>query len=121
MKTRTRRMAAATGAAAFAGAALVVLATPAADAVPTDENFDFTGAPEDFVVPEGVCEVTIDAFGAGGGEGDLGAVGGLGARATATIAVTPGETLVVRVGGQGGNGVEDEEKAAPEADDQAAP
>src|SRR5262245_46565377 len=108
MKTRPPRILAATGAATLAGAALVVRATPAADAAPTDQNFDYTGAPEDFVVPDGVCEVTIDAFGAGGGEGDgdagkgepSPAPGGLGARATATIEVTPGETLIVRVGGQ---------------------
>ena len=68
------------------------------------QPFEFSGEPEDFVVPAGICSVTVDAFGAAGGDylgREIPTVGGLGGRATATIPVTPGETLIVRVGGRG--------------------
>jgi hypothetical protein len=55
-------------------------------------------------VPDGVTEATFDAFGAQGGSANS-QPGGLGGEATATIAVTPGETLQVNVGGQGGSPV----------------
>src|SRR5688572_19273605 len=83
------------------GIAALAVASPSADAAPVTETFAFTGAAEDFVVPAGVCEVAIEATGASGGEGALGDVGGLGGTAATTIEVTPGETLIVRVGGQG--------------------
>jgi hypothetical protein len=82
-----------------------LLASPAS-AAPETETFEFTGAAQAFTVPANVCRVTADAHGAAGGswpaseEGDT-VPGGLGARATATIAVTPGETLHVYVGGRG--------------------
>ncbi len=87
------------------GAALVLTISPA-DAAPQTETFEFSGAPEDFVVPEGVCSLTVDAFGAEGGVGSNGNVAGLGGHATATLEVTPGETLVVTVGEQGGDAQE---------------
>src|SRR5688500_18885548 len=65
------------------------------------ETFDFTGAPESFTVPECVSQITVDAFGAEGG-GFIGTA--FGGRATATIDVTPGETLEINVGGRGGDG-----------------
>ena len=68
------------------------------------QPFEFSGEPEDYVVPAGVCSVTVDAFGAEGGDylgQETPTVGGLGGRVTATIPVTPGETLIVRVGGRG--------------------
>jgi hypothetical protein len=55
-----------------------------------------------FVVPAGVTEVSVDAFGAKGGRTG---VSGNGAEALAnTVAVTPKETLTVLVGGRGGDG-----------------
>ena len=57
-----------------------------------------------YVVPDGVCQVQIYAVGAKGGDGSsTNGAGALGGSATATIAVTPGETLSVFVGGKGGN------------------
>src|SRR5262245_29496595 len=66
------------------------------------EVFDDVGS-AGFVVPADVCEITVDAIGAEGGgvTGD----GGLGGEAVATVPVTPGESLQVRVGGRGGNPV----------------
>lgn len=53
-----------------------------------------------WVVPSGVTSVTAKLWGAGGGAGDDG-VGGAGAFATGTMAVTPGETLTIVVPGGG--------------------
>lgn len=62
-----------------------------------------------YVVPQGVTSLTVKAWGAGGGggaggSGVAGAAGGAGGYASATISVTPGETLSLRVGGGGGGG-----------------
>jgi hypothetical protein len=83
----------------------------------TDPNvspvtFDVCGT-KSWVVPARVTSATFDIFGAAGGVGtpDLGTTGssdgGLGGHSTATIAVTPGETLTIVVGcaGQGAVGV----------------
>jgi hypothetical protein len=69
-------------------------------------TFNYTGSPETFTVPAGVVSVTILATGAQGGLGfeANGGVGGLGGRTTATVPVTPGASLTVRVGGVGPNG-----------------
>lgn len=61
-------------------------------------TFNCTGAQQTWVVPFGVNSVTIDATGARGGNS-----GGLGAKATGTYSVTPGEALYIYVGGQGGS------------------
>lgn len=68
------------------------------------ESFGFTGHTQIFPVPAGVTEVEVVACGAQGGRaGDFdGAGGGLGGRATSTIAVTEGEVLTVVVGEAGG-------------------
>jgi hypothetical protein len=65
---------------------------------PFTQTFNFTGAPQTFVVPVGVTSLTVDVFGAQGGSN-----GGGGGRVQATIAVIPGETLAIYVGGQGAN------------------
>jgi hypothetical protein len=70
------------------------------------QSFAYTGAQQSFVVPPGVTQVTIVANGAQGGSGGapFGGIPGAGQAAgsiTATIAVTPGETLPVFVGGVG--------------------
>jgi hypothetical protein len=57
------------------------------------------GSAQPFVVPAGVTQVTIEAWGAEGGGADGVANGGLGGYATGTVAVQPGDTLNVRVGG----------------------
>ncbi|MFZ4656017.1 MAG: InlB B-repeat-containing protein, partial [Caldilineaceae bacterium] len=82
-------------------------ATPTATATststpvtPGSQTFNFTGAAQQFTVPAGVTSVTIQADGAQGN--DFAAGGGEGGTVQATISVTPGETLYVYVGGQGG-------------------
>lgn len=71
--------------------------------------FEYTGAVQTFVVPSGVNSVVIDAYGAQGASssnpvnsGVQVRAGGNGGRATGRLAVTPGETLYVYVGGQNG-------------------
>ena len=62
-------------------------------------TFNYTGAQQSFVVPAGVTSVNIAAQGAAGWVGVN--PGGLGGSASGTLAVTPGETLYIYVGGQG--------------------
>ena len=54
-----------------------------------------------FVVPPGVMSVQVTLVGGHGGAGNQGQAGGVAATATATIAVTPGETLYAEVAGNG--------------------
>jgi hypothetical protein len=73
-------------------------------------TFGFTGAAQTFDVPAGVSSISVDARGAEGGAGGFGSfhtAGGGGARVQGTLALIPGSTLQVNVGGQGpGNGAE---------------
>lgn len=71
------------------------VASAGAAAAQTTVTFSATGASQSFVVPAGITSVQIDAAGAQGYNG------GLGGRATGTLAVVPGETLQINVGGQG--------------------
>jgi hypothetical protein len=92
-----------------AGLLVLALAVAAAFAAPASAStsasavFAFTGASQQWVVPAGVTSVTVDAFGAQGGASGSGtspaALGGDGAHASGTLPVTPGETLLVMVGG----------------------
>src|SRR4029077_6179623 len=78
---------------------------PIAGASPTMVDFAYTGAVQTWVVPAGVTQATFDVQGAQGGDntGDgCGDTGGMGGRARATIAVTPGDTISIYVGGRGG-------------------
>ncbi len=86
-------------------------------AMPEATVFAYTGGPQTYVVPDGVCGVRVDARGAQGGGGSitegfapvdgghtiflLPSPGGRGGEATSSITVTPGESLQVNVGGQG--------------------
>jgi Glycine rich protein len=101
MSTRLRRIAMGLATAGVA-TALFQSSAFAADTV----TFNFTGAAQQFTVPARVTELTVDAFGAQGGQsaGDDPASGGLGGEAIATIAVSPGEVLVLMVGGRGAAG-----------------
>lgn len=66
----------------------------------TDTTFAYTGTVQMYVVPASVGQITIEAWGAQGqGAGTI--VGGLGGYSTGQLAVTPGETLYVYVGGGG--------------------
>jgi len=69
------------------------------------QAFSYTGASQTYTVPAGLTKLTIEAYGAQGGTGCTpSAAAGLGGYARETINVTPGETLQINVGGQGGNG-----------------
>jgi hypothetical protein len=77
----------------------------AAQASATTETFN-RGTHQTWTVPEGVTEATFDLYGAQGGFPRTGVTDprlapGLGGRATATIGVTPGESIQVNVGGHG--------------------
>ncbi|MBI1814050.1 MAG: hypothetical protein HYR72_03650 [Deltaproteobacteria bacterium] len=70
------------------------------------ESFDFTGTEQTWVVPSGVTSIDVDVGGAQGGGGVEGIpteFGGKGGRVQTTLAVTPGETLYIYVGGYGGD------------------
>jgi hypothetical protein len=67
--------------------------------------FRFSGGPQSYVVPADVCRIEVEAIGASGGESGTAGTPGAGAAATGRFVVTPGETLVVRVGGEGGAAV----------------
>ena len=71
----------------------------AADARASIVTFSFTGSGDTFIVPVKVNSITISAWGAQGQSNALGVAGGLGGFATGILAVTPGETLFVNVGG----------------------
>ena len=71
----------------------------------TVETFSYTGSAQNWVVPPGVTEVSIEAWGGQGADAvdrlpDNGG-GGLGGYASGTLTVTPGETLAIYVGGAG--------------------
>jgi hypothetical protein len=61
------------------------------------QTFNYTGQMQTWVVPPCVTQINVVAAGAKGG----GNVGGNGTRITATINVTPGQTLNIYVGGMG--------------------
>lgn len=87
-------------------AAVVVLNPPASgvtQAALGATTFEFTGEPQQYVVPAGVTQIEVDAWGAQGGAYDISKceTGGFGGRTTATLTVVPGQTLAVFVGGAG--------------------
>ncbi|MGP8101692.1 MAG: hypothetical protein ACLQHL_13200 [Candidatus Cybelea sp.] len=65
-------------------------------AQPGNQTFEYTGKEQSFSVPARVTKIMVVALGAMGG----GHNGGRGGRTTATISVTPGDTLAVFVGGE---------------------
>jgi len=70
---------------------------PAAPAhKPGTQTFKFTGGGQNFTVPAGVKSISVTGSGSGGFAGGVGGV------LKATIPVTPGQTLAIFVGGQGG-------------------
>jgi hypothetical protein len=86
---------------ATTAASTIALVAPAAA---TTETFNFTGAAQTWTVPEGVSSATFDVFGAEGASGSSGSAfgpGGLGGRATVTVAVSPGQTFQINIGGAG--------------------
>ncbi len=111
-----RRFTALLSTSALAVATTGAIAPTAAGAAPFEETFSFTGSTVEWTVPDDVTQITVEAFGAEGGssaaagfDDDSGVesaeagTGGLGGSTTATIEVTPGETLTLAVGGRGGD------------------
>ena len=64
------------------------------------ETFSYTGTQQTWTVPNGVTSITVDAYGAGGGNSS-GNSGGNGARVQTTLTVTPGDVLYIYVGETG--------------------
>lgn len=72
----------------------------------TATTLTYTGATQTYTVPSGCTLLTVECWGAQGGNsgsnfGGPGSLGGKGGYAKALIPVTPGETLTVSVGGKG--------------------
>jgi Glycine rich protein len=114
VRALVRRGAAVMSVAAFATAGLVLAVGASAGAASVEKTFDEEGQ-HDYVVPEGVCFVWIDADGASGGDAiETGEddeepatnPGGDGGHAKARVTVTPGEQLFVFVGGEGEDAVD---------------
>lgn len=85
-----------------------VIASPTASCVGANCTVSFTTTNDyyDWVVPTGISSISVDLRGAKGGNATYGGftgIGGSGGRVTATLTVTPGATLRIYVGGQGGN------------------
>ena len=70
--------------------------------LPTTYTFAYTGALQEFVVPNRVTSIQVNAIGALGGTGGGGQPGGAGANITSAINVTPGQILYIVVGGYPG-------------------
>jgi hypothetical protein len=87
------------------GASAVLLMLAGTDVALADTaSFSYSGAEQSWIVPTGVTSIHVVAIGGKGGAGDEsqpGAIGGFGAMASGDIAVTPGQTLFVEVGGNG--------------------
>jgi cysteine-rich repeat protein len=72
------------------------------EGMPGSVQLVYTGIVESFVVPPCVAQVTIEAFGAQGGDNiSLDDLGGRGARMRGDFAVMPGEELSIVVGQRG--------------------
>ena len=67
------------------------------------KTITYSGDDQPFVVPDGVTQLAVKLWGAGGGSHNT-ADGGGGGFASGTLAVTPGETLTIIVGQGGVNG-----------------
>src|SRR5262245_2816352 len=111
---RVVRLATAAGAVVALSIALLAPASPGGLSTPPPSGeFGCTGAAQTYTVPAGVTKVNVELFGAQGGSGisvdpiDAAAgTGGQGGHTTATIDVTPGETLQVNVGCAGSDAVD---------------
>lgn len=67
------------------------------------QTFSYTGAVQTFTVPAGVTSISIQAYGAQGGDNGTW-LGGQGGYAAGDLAVTPGQVLNIYVGSKGSNG-----------------
>lgn len=92
------------------GALLLPAAQPILAAEPVEVVFDYTGSAQSFVAPSQVTSIHVVLVGAPGGAGRCGgcsasdAAAGSGARVSADLPVSPGDSLIVMVGGVGHSG-----------------
>ncbi|MCZ2477771.1 LamG domain-containing protein [Aquirufa antheringensis] len=70
--------------------------------IPNTYIFPYKGEIQQFVVPNRVTSIQVNAVGAKGGTGAGGMAGGAGANITSTLNVTPGQILYIVVGGAPG-------------------
>ncbi|MFY9163316.1 fibrinogen-like YCDxxxxGGGW domain-containing protein [Aquirufa antheringensis] len=70
--------------------------------IPNTYIFPYKGEIQQFVVPNRVTSIQVNAIGAKGGTGAGGMAGGAGANITSTLNVTPGQILYIVVGGAPG-------------------
>jgi hypothetical protein len=78
-------------------AAVVVAVTPTVHGA---KQFSYTGGAQAWTVPECITQLTVDAFGAEGGDSKTGtSQGGKGGRVQAVLPVTPGKPLHFFIGG----------------------
>jgi hypothetical protein len=82
------------------GALVLCLPAVASAATPVSQSFTTPGE-QPFVVPAGVTSVQVTLVGGNGGPGSSGISGGIGATASATLAVRPGEPLYAEVAANG--------------------
>jgi hypothetical protein len=75
-------------------------------ALAASKTISYSGSPALFTVPGDISQLTISAYGAGGGFDNYAATQAPGAEATATISVTADENLELVVGGGGGFGTD---------------
>lgn len=68
----------------------------------SNQNFSYTGVIQQFIVPNRVTTIQVNAIGARGGIGGNGQIGGAGANLTTTLNVTSGQVLYIVVGGYPG-------------------
>ena len=81
---------------------LLTVQADVAGAAPGSQSFSYTGANQTFTVPAGVTEVQVYLRGGGGGSNQYNyGTPGMGAYVGSVLAVTPGETLTIVVGGVG--------------------
>ncbi|MEL7376989.1 MAG: glycine rich domain-containing protein [Bacteroidota bacterium] len=64
-------------------------------------TFEYSGSPQNWVVPPGVFSVDLEVYGASGGSASTVTMGGPGGFAQGTLDVTPGTLLYLYVGGEG--------------------
>ena len=85
----------------YCAMALTSLAMAGNKALATS-TFNYTGGAQTYIVPGGVTSLNVSLSGAAGGNAD-GGLGANGGTTTAILAVTPGQTIYVYVGGKGNN------------------
>jgi hypothetical protein len=67
-------------------------------------TFNYTGSTQSWTVPSGVCSISVDAYGAQGGDNPA-RTGGLGARIKGDFSVSAGQVITVIVGAKGQSGI----------------